>query len=151
MYFRKTCFLPCWLFVSFWIWWNVWGRARDWNKSSWKGETGKKKVAKYIRNHVVFIEMCVTSWQSQAVSGSQNVRERVTSSHEYTWLTLVMWLAPTAQDKIKGVGVVVSINPVTFLTNRFTNVHHLCFGNKWISILFSRIFLYHGHFKNIGV
>ena len=39
------------------------------------GRTGKKKGAEYISTHVTRIELCVTSWQSQAVSGSQNVRE----------------------------------------------------------------------------
>ena len=53
--------------------------------------------------------------------------------------------------KIKGADVGGSIKHVTLLINRFTVVHHLCFGNKWISILFSRFFLYHGHFKDIGV
>ena len=33
-----------------------------------------------------------------------------------------MWLAPNAQDKIKGVDVVVSTNHVTFLTNRFSRL-----------------------------
>ena len=52
-----------------------------------------------------------------------------------------------ARDKIKGAGVVGSINNVTSLSNRFTYVHHFCFGNKWINILFSRTFLYYGHLK----
>ena len=52
---------------------------QDWNKSSGKGRTGKKKVVEYIRPHVTCIELCVTSWQSQAVSGSENVRARVLS------------------------------------------------------------------------
>ena len=81
---------------------------QDRNKSSQKGRIGKKKVAEYIRTHVACIEQCITSWQSQDVSGSQsvrererhreresavsrsqNVRERVTASPKYTWLTLV--------------------------------------------------------------
>ena len=115
MYFRKTCFLPCWSFVPFGIWWNIWGCARDWNKSNRKGRTGEKKVAEYILTHVVCIVLCVTIWQSQAVSGSQNVRQRVTASRECIWLTLVMRSAPNARDKIKGADVVVSINHVTFL------------------------------------
>ena len=113
------CFLPYWSFVSFGIWWNVWGCAQDWNMSSRIGRTGKKKVAEYICTHVACIEMCVTSWQSQAVSGSQNVRERVIVSREYIWLILVMWSAPNVQDKIKGAEVVESINHVTFLANQF--------------------------------
>ena len=43
----------------------------------------KKKVIEYIQTHVMCIELCVTSWQSQAVSGSQKVRERVIGSREY--------------------------------------------------------------------
>ena len=97
------------------------------------------------------IELCVTSWQNQTVSWSQNAREKITASREYIWLTLVKWSVPNAPDKIKGADVVVSINHVFFLTNGFIDVHHLCFGNKWISILFSRIFLHHGHFENMGV
>ena len=122
MYFRKTCFLPCWSFVSFEIWRNVWGCARDWNKSNRKGRTGKKKVEEYIRTHIACIELCVTSWQSQAVSGSQNVREWVIVSREYIWLILIMWSAPNVRDKIKGADVVVSTNHLIFLTNRFSKL-----------------------------
>ena len=141
----------CWSFVSFGIWRNVWGCARDWNKSSRKGRTGKKKVAEYIRTHVACIELCVTKAKASCLWKLKCKREWVIVSREYIWLILVMWSAPNARDKIKGADVVGSIDHVTFLTNRFTDVHHLCFGNEWISILFSRIFLYHGYFKNIGV
>ena len=136
MYFRKTCFFPRWSFVSFRIWQNVWGCVQDWNMSSWKGTTaGKVKLS--------LEERCKGEW--------------VIVSHEYIWLIFVMWSAPNARDKIKVPDVVGSINQVIFLINifskliSFTDIHHLCFGNKWISILFSRIFLYQGHYKNIGV
>ena len=46
-------------------------------KNSRKGRTGKKKVAEFIRTHVTRIELCLTQWQGQAVSGSRNKeRER---------------------------------------------------------------------------
>ena len=140
MYFRKTCFRPCWSFVSFGIWRNVWGCVQDWNKPNRKGITGKKKVAEYIRTYVACIELCVTSWQSQAISGSQKVREggrerecclwkskgkregTVIVSREYIWLILVMWSAPNARDKIKVADVFECINHVTFLTNRFSRL-----------------------------
>ena len=122
MYFRKTCFLPCWSFVSFGIWRNVWACGQDWNKSSRKGRTRKKKVAEYICTHVACIELYVTSWPSQAISRSQNVREWVTASREYIWLTLVMWSAPNVRDKMKGANLVASINHVTFLTSRFSKL-----------------------------
>ena len=48
-----------------------------------KAEQEKKKIAEYIHTHAMCIELCVTSWQSQAVSGSQNVREWVIGSQEY--------------------------------------------------------------------
>ena len=118
MFLRKTRFLPCWSFVSFGIWLNVWGCARDWNKSSRKGRTGKEKVADYIRTHVACIELCVTSWQSQVVSGSQSVREWVIVRRKYICQILVMWSAPNARDELKGAVVAESINYVTFLTNR---------------------------------
>ena len=73
MYFGRRVF--SYSFVSFGIWRNVWGCARDWNKSSRKGRKGKKKVAEYIRTYVACIELCVSSWQSQTVSRSQNGRE----------------------------------------------------------------------------
>ena len=47
-----------------------------------KAEQERKKVAEYIRTHVTCIELRVTSWQSQAVSGSQIVREWVIESRE---------------------------------------------------------------------
>ena len=132
MYFWKTYFLPCWSFDSFRIWRNVWGCAWDWNKSNRKGRTGKKKVAEYIRTHVACIELCVTSWQSQGVSGSPNVRQWITASREYIWLTLVMRSAPNVRDKVKGADVVLSTNHVIFLTNRFS---------KQISLPTSTIFV----------
>ena len=48
-----------------------------------KVEQESKKVAEYIRTHVTRIELSVTSWQSQAISGSQNVRGGVMGSHEH--------------------------------------------------------------------
>ena len=120
MYFRKACFLPCWSFVSFEIWRNVWGCVRDWNKSSRKDRSGKKRVVAYIRTHVMCIELCVTSLQSQ------NVRELVIGSREYMANPChVIGSKHTvyfAWDKIKGVDVVRSINHVTFLTNRFSKL-----------------------------
>ena len=134
LYFRKTCFLPCWSFVSFGIWWNVWGCVCDWNKSSRKGRTGKKKIAEYICPHVTCTELNVTSWQNQAVSRYQNV------SHWKLWVYKInpchvidsKHIVYLAQYKIKGVNVVGSINHVTFLTNRFM---------KLISLLTSTIFI----------
>ena len=131
MYFRKTYFLPCWSFVSFGIWRNVRGYVRDWNKSSWKGRTGKKKVAEYIRTPVTCIELCVTSWQSQAVSGSQNVRERVIGSREYIWLIQTHFYF--ARDNIKSADVVGSINHVTFLINRFSRLISLLTPTIFVS------------------
>ena len=90
-----------------------------------KAEHERKKVAEYIRTHVTSIELGVTSWQNQAVSGSQNIRDCVTASHVYIWLTLVMWSAPNARDKIKVADVVESINHGIFLTNMFSKLTSL--------------------------
>ena len=93
-----------------------------------KRQKEKEKVAEYIRTHVACIELCVTSWQSQATSGSQNARERVlslekvTASRDYTWLTFILWSSPNARDKIHGADVIGSINHVIFLINRFSRL-----------------------------
>ena len=44
-----------------------------------------------------------------------------------------MWLAPNAQDKIKGVDIVVSTNHVTFLTNRLPRLISLPTSTIFIS------------------
>ena len=60
-----------------------------------KSRTGKKKVVECLHTHVTHIELCLTNWQGQgvsgsrnkeresAVSGSQNVREEVLRRREY--------------------------------------------------------------------
>ena len=97
-------------------------------------ERKKKKVAEYIRTHVAWIELCVTSWQSQSVSGNQNVREWVIVSREYIWLILVIWSAPNARDKIKVADVVGGTNHVTFLTNSFSRLTSLPMSAIFVSV-----------------
>ena len=66
MYFRWPYFLPCWSFVFFGIWQNVWGRARAWerNKSNRKAEQ-ERKFADYIHAHVMRFQLCVACWQGE--------------------------------------------------------------------------------------
>ena len=150
MYSKRTRFLPCWSFVSFGIWRNVWGRVRDWNKSSRKGRTGKKKVAEYIRTHITCIELCVTCCKAKPSSCWKSKFKRMTywksrvyiANPSYVIDPNTVYFAWT--KKIKGADVVESINHVTFLTkgSRDLLVYRCppsCFGNKWIRILFSRI------------
>ena len=68
-----------------------------------------------------------------AVSGSQNVRERVLGRREYVSAILVMRSAPNARDKIKVADVVMSTNHLTFLANRFPKLISLPTSTIFVS------------------
>ena len=129
------CFLPCWSFVSFGIWRNIWGRARDWNKSSQKGRTGKKKkrVTEYIRTHVMCIELCFTSWQKPSYHWKSK-RKRMSY-----WKSRVYMANPCQTRCLFCVwqnqrsNIVESINYVTFLNNRFLRLISLPTSTIFVS------------------
>ena len=116
------------LVVSFRIWWNVWGCARDWNTSSRKGRKRKKKWQSTYAPMLRVLSCVSLAGKAKATSGSQNARERVlslekvTASRDYTWLTFILWSSPNARDKIHGADVIGSINHVIFLINRFSRL-----------------------------
>ena len=108
-----------------------------------KAEQERKRLQNVYAPHCTSIELCLTKWQGQAVSGSWKWRERECylckskCERVSSWKTRVnidnpCQVAPNARDQIKGVDIVVSTNHVTFLTNRFPRL---------ISLLTSTIFV----------
>ena len=133
MYSRRTCFIPCWSFVTFGIWRNVWGCARDWNKSSRKGRTGKKIV--YKHPCCVYWVMCLWKskckrmcyWKSRVYIASPC--HVVGSEHTIYF----------ARDKIKGVDVVnyhrIQVLNYNKYSSKFTNsCERIC--NFWTKRLY---------------
>ena len=107
IYSRRRCFLPCWLFVSFGIWRNVWDCVQDSNKSSQKACQERKRPC-YVywpACHLLAKPSCLgkskcmrmSYWRSRVYIA--NPCYEISSKHTVYF----------ARDKIKGVDAVGSI------------------------------------------
>ena len=142
MYFRRQSFLPCWSFVSFRIWRNVWVRAHfwDWNNSRRKVEQERK------RSQIIYSSILrVLSYVSLA-GKAKNERASYRKCRVYIG-SHVTWTAPNTvyfvRDKIKCVDVVGSTKLIISLSNRFLKLINLPpfvsrTSESWI--LFTRIY-----------